>query len=74
MQLNLTLSPFHVEQLREVIDAMPLRTHGGLVLAILPQLPLEAGPLDPTPWCAYGIQPARPATVARSPTTSSKGD
>lgn len=54
MTLTLELSAFHVEQLREVIDALPIRTHGGLILALTPQLPLEAGPLDPTPWCAYG--------------------
>jgi hypothetical protein len=60
MKLELELTPVHVQELREVIDALPLfttpRTKGyhGLILAILPQLPLEsvAGPdtgADSTP-------------------------
>jgi hypothetical protein len=39
MIIQLELTDAQVDQLREVMDSLPLRTHAPLICAVLPQLP-----------------------------------
>jgi hypothetical protein len=43
MKFELDLAPAQIQQLREVVDALPLNRYITFVAAILPQLPLTDG-------------------------------
>lgn len=48
MKIQLELTPQMVDQLRYVIDGLPICSYGPLILAVLPRLPLESES-DPIP-------------------------
>lgn len=40
MQILLDLDEKHIDQLREVMDALPIKPYGSLICKVLPALPL----------------------------------
>lgn len=41
-RIELDLTPKQIEQLREVIDRLPLNRYAPLIVAVLPKLPLDS--------------------------------
>lgn len=67
--ITLDLSDALVEQLRQVMDSLPLRTHAVLIVTVLKALPMTDSVAVPTP-SPEGVPHAHTGPVSRAGTFS----